>query len=413
MSQQPRCFLFLQGPLSPLYARIANRLEQAGHRVLRVNLCIGDAMDWRRPGAINYRGRIADWPAYIDELLATHDVTDLILHGDRRIYHRIAAEKAREHGIQVIVTELGYLRPDWMTIELDGTSADSHFPRDPETIRRIASEVPGIDFSPRFSNRFSKVALPDVTYNLANSLLWFLYPHYQRHTIYFPPVEYAAWIVRLLTQRSRSRRAGRDTDELINKRTPFFLVPMQLQGDFQIRDRSPFAGIAQALEMVMASFAMHAPADALLAFKSHPLDNGLENWSGLVATLGRRYKLEARIRFLDGGRLDRLFNHALGVITVNSSAGLEGLLAGCPVKVLAPAIYDVAGMTDQRPLDRFWTSPQKPDTYLVNQFVLALAATVQVRGTIYTDDGLEAAVDQMTRRILKNAINIPFDAAAG
>ncbi|MEZ5586131.1 MAG: capsular biosynthesis protein [Sedimenticolaceae bacterium] len=409
MPPPQRCFLFLQGPLSPLYARIAGELEQHGHTVLRINLCIGDALHWPRPGASGFRGRVAEWPAFIDRYLVERGVTDLILHGDRRIYHRIAAEKARTHGIQVIATELGYLRPDWMTIELDATSAGSHFPRDPEEIRCLAEQAPRPDFAPRFANSFARVAVPDVIYNLANSLLWFAYPHYQRHTIYFPPLEYAAWLLRLLSRRTRDRRANRGTEALIGTHTPFFIVPLQLEGDFQIRDRSPFKGIGEALELIMKSFAEHAPGDTHLVLKTHPLDNGLERWPRLVARLSAKYRLDARVTLFDGGRLDRLIAHAEGLVTINSSAGLEALLAGCPVKVLAPAIYDIEGMTDQAALDRYWSAPAKPDMTLVEAFVCALAITVQVRGTLYADDGLDMAVTQMARRILANAINTPFD----
>ena len=411
MSHKQRRFLFLQGPLSPLYARIADRLAMQGHVVVRINLCAGDVLQWRRPGAVSFRGHLEEWPAFISQFLEDRDITDLILHGDRRAYHRIAGEKARERGVQVIATELGYLRPDWMTIERDATAAGSHFPRDAAAIGRLAQDMPTPDFRPLFSSSFSKVAIPDIAYNLTNTLLWFLYPHYQRHTIYFPPVEYSAWLVRLITKGNRERKAMHATNELLSKNGQYFLVPLQLEGDFQIRDRSPFDGIGQALDTIMASFAHHAPADMQLVLKTHPLDNGLERWPRLIAELAARYQLGQRVIFLDGGQLDRLIAHAAGVVTVNSSAGLEALLSDCPVKVLAPAIYDVEGMTDQSPLDRFWSAPTRPDRQLVEQFVRALAATVQVRGTIYADDGLEMAVTQMSERILNNAINAPYPPA--
>ena len=206
-TQKRRRFLFLQGPLSPLYARMADLLEHRGHQTMRINFCVGDALDWRRRGAVNYRGRVAEWPAFIDRFLERHSVTDLILHGDRRVYHRIAGDIARRRDVQVIATELGYLRPDWMTIERDATAGGSHFPRDRGEIRRLADASPEIDFTPAFSGHFRKVAIPDVVYNMANTIFWFLYPHYQRHTIYFPPLDYAAWLVRLATQRARQRRA--------------------------------------------------------------------------------------------------------------------------------------------------------------------------------------------------------------
>ena len=65
-------------------------------------------------------------------MLERHQITDLVLHGDRRPYHIIAAEEARARGIAVIATDLGYVRPDWLTLEYDGMTTYSRFPRDPD-----------------------------------------------------------------------------------------------------------------------------------------------------------------------------------------------------------------------------------------------------------------------------------------
>ena len=275
-SPQPRSFLFLQGPLSPLYRRLADALEGHGHAVCRVNLCFGDWLHWRRAGAVSYRGKIEDWPDVVAGIVHARGITDVILHGDQRPYHKAAAMAARAAGARIIVTELGYLRPDWMTLERDATAAGSHFPRDPEGIRRLAARCSQPDLAPRFKASFWRVAVPDVVYNLSSTLLWFLYPHFRRHTIYFPPVEYAAWIGRLLTQSRRDARARSVVDRVVAERRATFVLPLQLEGDFQIRAHSPFAGQAQGLDHIVGSFATHAPSGSMLLIKSHPLDNGLE-----------------------------------------------------------------------------------------------------------------------------------------
>ena len=88
-----RTFLFLQGPISPFFARIADGLEDRGHRALRVNLCFGDKLFWRRPGALNYRGTLEAWPDFITELMDREGITDLILLGGQRDYHRAAPQE--------------------------------------------------------------------------------------------------------------------------------------------------------------------------------------------------------------------------------------------------------------------------------------------------------------------------------
>ena len=397
-----RSFLLLQGPLSPLYARIADRLEAAGHAVSRINLCIGDRLHWRRRGAVDFRGRLDAFGDFVARHMAAHGVTDIVLHGECRAYHVIAADVARRDRRRVFVTELGYRRPDWMTVDRDGTAAASSFPRDPEAIVRLAAQAGPVDRTPRHPSHFSWVAVPDVVYNLANTLLWFLYPHYRRHTIDWPPLEYAAWGVRLATARARNRHAERTLAPLRGSDRPFFVLPMQLEGDFQIRARSPFKGQREALDAIVQSFAAHAPADAALVIKTHPLDNGLIGWRRAIEDVGARYQVTDRLHFVDGGKLQNMLARAQGVVTINSSAGLEAILMGIAVKTLAPALYDVRGLTHQGGLDAFWIAQERPDATLAAKFVQALAGSVLVRGTIYSREGLDAAVRNVADAILTN-----------
>lgn len=402
-----RSFLFLQGPLSPLYRRLADVFEQRGHAVCRINLCFGDWLHWRRTGARNFRGRTEDWPAFVAGVLRERGVTDVVLHGDQRPYHAAAAAEARHAGARVIVTELGYMRPDWMTLELDGTGAASHFPRTAEAIRQLAARCPAPDLTPRYPSHFARVAVPDVVYNMASTLLWFLYPHFRRHTIYFPPREYLAWLVRLTTTARRDRNANAAAQAVMDLRQPFFVLPLQLEGDFQIRAHSPFGGQAASLDHVIGSFSRHAARASRLLIKSHPLDNGLERWGRTIERIAESHGVAGRVRFLDGGRLAELWPGAAGLVTINSSAGLEAILARVPVKSLGPAIYDLPGLTHQGNLDDFWMAPTPPEAQLARDFMRALTGSVQVRGTLYSRDGLDAAVANMAERILDEAHRLP------
>jgi capsular polysaccharide export protein len=400
-----RSFLILQGPLSLLYRRLADRLAEDGHAVHRIHLCAGDALLWGRGGTW-YRGRIADWPGFVERTIAERGITDVLLHGERRLYHRIAASVARRMGVRVIVTELGYLRPGWLTVEADGTGAASRFPACPETIRRLAGAAP----APRASGpletaeagRFAIMAAYDMAYNLANTMLWVLAPHYRRHTLYYPPLEYAAWAVRLLTARRRERQAASCLGSM--RAGQFHVFALQLEGDFQVRHRSPRGSMLAAIEEVLRSFAAHAPADLSLLMKAHPLDNGLEAWRRRWPKLVRAYALEERVQLIDGGGLRRCIEGAAGLVTLNSTAGIEALGAGVPVKTLAPALYDVPGLTHQGDLASFWRAPRRPDPDLVAAFRAALAVTVQVPGSLYGRDGLAAAVEGLAQHIATGGV---------
>ncbi|MDX2266424.1 MAG: capsular biosynthesis protein [Hyphomicrobiales bacterium] len=401
-----RSFIFLQGPLSPLYARLGADLKTRGASVLRVNFCPGDWLDWRGPDAASYRGRIADWPGAFDDLLRERAATDIVMHGERRLYHRIAAAVARRRGVRVMVTELGYVRPGFMTVEPNGTGAGSHFPDEAAAIRRIAASAPPAS-APPDRTEFWRVALPDVIYNMVNSLAWPLYPRYRRHTIYYPPLEYLAWGVRLATGPRRDAEAAAALRSLQTRGGPFFVLAMQLEGDYQIRHRSPFRSLSEVVDAVLASFAEHAPQNAALCVKAHPLDNGLDGWRGRLREASRRLNLERRIVLIDGGSLGAALTGAAGLVTVNSSAGLEALEARAPVKTLAPAIYDVPGLTHRGPLSSFWRAPEPPCPALFADFKRALVAATQTPGSIYSQEGLHRAVASIAERLWTAPLSKP------
>ncbi|WP_198926484.1 hypothetical protein, partial [Acidithiobacillus thiooxidans] len=112
--------------------------------------------------------------------MRTQDVSDLVLLGEHRRYHREAVDIALEMGVKVTVTDFGYIRPDWVTWERNGMSGSSLFPRDPAVIRAMAADAPEVDWQPRFFDNALAMARGDLLHNFANIFAIFLYPHYQR-----------------------------------------------------------------------------------------------------------------------------------------------------------------------------------------------------------------------------------------
>ena len=142
---QPKTFLFLQGHPSTFPRRLADALEAAGARVLRINFCFGDWVYWLGRPAVNYRGRFQDWDAFLERFIAREGVTDILYYGDCRPYHLVARDVAQRCGVRAIAYEFGYLRPDWLTLERGGMSTRSHFPTDPAEIMAIGARFDEAD----------------------------------------------------------------------------------------------------------------------------------------------------------------------------------------------------------------------------------------------------------------------------
>jgi capsular polysaccharide export protein len=194
------------------------------------------------------------------------------------------------------------------------------------------------------------------------------------------------------------------TAEAERGEAPFLLFALQLQADYQIRDNAPFDSLEAMIESVVASFARAAAPTRRLIVKLHPLDNGLFDWPAVVRRAAARHGLDSRVTPIDGGRLDALIRHADGVVVANSTVGLHAIRAGTPVAALGEAVYRMPGLTHEGPLDRFWETPAPVDASLARDFVRALAAVAQVRGSFYHPRGRREAATEIVRRIAAGGV---------
>lgn len=409
MSTSKPHFLFLQGEPTTFYKRVGDGLAALGCKVSRINFCAGDQFFWHGPNALNFRGTLSDWSDFFARFLNLNKVTDLFLCGEQRNYHKVAIEIAHSCGIRVTVTDLGYLRPDWITLELDGMNGSSHFPRDPEKIMELAKELPEIDMTVRYKSNLFKIELNYLIFELANFCLFFLFPYYRRtdnrtHLL----LNYLAGFRKFLLSKLRCSRATQRLRELKESGDPYFVFPLQLEHDYSIISYSPFSDLEEPIRLVIKSFAENAGTNTRLVFKTHPLDTGIKNWEQLILHFAAQKGVSSRIDFFDGGDLIEMIVGAQGMITVNSTAGIRALQMGCPVMVLGDAIYDIDGMTERGALDLYWQRPLKPCPELVDAFVRAMAHTILLRGVFFNEPGMSAAVAETVRRLHGNKVGLPL-----
>ena len=413
MSEPRRTILFLQGPISPFFKRVGERIASLapGVRTLRVNLNFGDWLFWHGADAINYRGSFKAWPDFIDALILREGVTDVVMLGEQRPYHKAAAAAARARGTRVIATDFGYLRPDWIAFELDGLTGASRIPRAAAQVRAHAAGTRKPDLTPQFTDRFWPQARMDMAYHLSAWLLWFLFPGYKTHQPDHPVLTYLGSGLRILLQKRRARAATRAIAAAEQSAGPVFIFPMQMEKDFSIRAYSPYRELRTPICEVVMSFAAFAPEDATLIIKIHPGDPGLRPWRRIVASIASDARVADRVKFIDGGDLGRLIRASAGVVVINSTVGMLALEKGRPTLTLGQAVYNVDGMTASCTLDAFWQNPPTPDAALVGDFIKVITSTFMLRGTFYCDPGMTAGANAAARRLIDKSVNQPLMAA--
>jgi capsular polysaccharide export protein len=389
---EKRCFLLLQGVCSPLFARLGDRLRAEGHRVARVNFNAGDVACWGTRSAWSFRGSLERLPAFLEEHGRRIGVTDQILFGDCRPVHREAIAWARERGIRTHVFEEGYFRPFWVTLERGGVNARSALPRDPGWFKSVGVRLPDAGDGEPFPSPFRVRAWHDVLYHLAGTVNPLTFPGYRTHAPVSAPVEYSGYVRRFMRLARIERREQQRVQRLAEGAADFFLLPLQLNGDAQIREHSRFRDMGDVIEVVMRSFAQHAPGDMRLVIKNHPLDMGLVDYARIIRGLERRFGLEGRTDYLEAGDLMMLLRRARGVITVNSTVGAAALGVGVATLTLSDPIYNMPGLTFRGSLDEFWRHPTPPDAQLFRCFRNTVIHGTQINGGLYTRRGIQLTI---------------------
>jgi capsular polysaccharide export protein len=399
MSSVPprRVFVFLQGPPGPLLQRLAAVLSSRGNTVHRINISAGDRVDWQG-SATNFRGVFSDWPAFFDDFLRRNSVTDVLLFGDCRPYHKTARGIAALRGICTHVLEEGYLRPHWMTLEQEGVNAHSRLRRDKEWFLEQARHLPAEPELPPITASFRRRMRDSAKYYTALYLAspW-TFPHYRTHRTASALSEAIGWSWKYLVGRRRQRQAEHTIDQTGEKR--FFLLPLQLSGDYQIRSHSPFPDMPAATAFVLNSFASHAPSGTHLLIKAHPLDCSVFPWSRFIRQRARKLGVADRVHYIDGGNLEDLAAAATGMICVNSTSATLALQADRPVFVLGEAIYKITGLTFGGHLDEFWIDPPPPEPELYSAFRRVLVERCLVRGGLASESAVETLVENMAGRL--------------
>ncbi len=387
-----RKFLFLQGVNSLFFPALADRLRADGHRVFKINFNVGDRIYWGTRSAWSFRGALDTLPDFLREKVLQHGITDIVLFGDRRPIHRPAVAMARQRGLRLHVFEEGYFRPNWVTLERDGVNAGSHLPRDAEWYRRVGARLPDYGQGESFASTLGSRARYDMIYHAFNFWNPLFYPRYRTHRPLISAIEYLGWGKRFSLMPWYRARDRKTIAALMGGTQPFFMLPLQLDSDAQIRDHSPFNNMAEVIELVLTSFAHNAPRDARLVIKNHPLDTGFVNFRGIIKRLAAQNALSGRVDYLETGDLDILLTRASGLVTVNSTVGLSSLTFDCPTMTLSKPIYHLPGLTFAGSLDEFWKNGARPDAELFRRFRNTVIHATQINGGFYSQAGIAMAV---------------------
>lgn len=378
-----RKILIVQGDWEAGMSRLALDLKDAGHQVAKVIFCAPDLI-YRFKGIRThlFRKPLADFESWLRELVATEHYDTFFLYNHYRPYNQIAWSLAEEKGLACHVFELGLIRPNCVTVFSNKTQP---LPTMSEAWTQVLSglRTPKQAETPP---ELCQVSTPAKLFSFCTNFVLSritspLFPNFvdQREMKLGRHFKYG--LIHLWRFIERSRDCEFDSIFASELSGRYYAAPLQVHSDTQITQCSDFKSIEQFIKVVVRSFARFAPADTKLVFKVHPMDRGYKDYTDLIAGLDHRLG-GGRILYVDRVQLPTLLSHSRGVVNINSSVGISGLVHHAPVIALGKAVYDLPDLTFQGGLDAFWTQAQKPKNLQVKQFINLLLETSQGRGTL-------------------------------
>ncbi len=397
---QNRNFIFLQGPTSPFFCRLGDKLLSRGAKVYRVNFNMGDYVYWRGKPSFQFRKNVSYLPSWLEAKLIKYHITDIIMVGDTRPVNAPAVTLAKKHAIRLHVFEEGYLRPNFLTLEEDGINGFSPLPKDPGWFNDVGGKLPHLDDTKPIRTPVKLLALHEIGYHLPGLLNFIFYPGYKTHRPHISGIELLGWALRLSIMPWYERRDEKSIQALINRQAAYFLLPLQLDSDSQIQTHSQFSSMAEVIRFTMTSFAHHAPAKSILVIKNHPLDTGFTNFRRLIRRLEKELNIHNRTLYLESGHLPTLLDYCQGTIVVNSTVGTSALVHKCRTIALANPVYNIPGLTSCCTLDQFWCDQEQPNMPLFIKFRKTVQYTTQINGGFYSREGIEIGIESSIERLL-------------
>ncbi|MCL2914169.1 capsular biosynthesis protein [Shewanella corallii] len=381
--------VLLQGPLGPFFQTLGNHLINEGHQVYKICFNGGDECWPTDAKLVRYTAPIKYWSKYFSEFCSTHKIDAVLVYGDCRSYHALAAKVCTRMDIAFWALEEGYLRPDFVTMEQGGVNANSpHYPVR-ANLANYKADTPG-SYRVIVGKTFGARAWYASRYHINKFLGRVRYTHFVDHRPWGLVKEALSWVKGGLIKLRYKPRDKALLTHLQAHAGSVFLLPLQVSEDFQIRNHSNYRDVASVINEVVTSFARHSDPQDILLIKHHPMDRGFIDYQDQILRLVNALKVQNRVHYGYELPLPKVYPLLKGVVTVNSTVGFSALLHQVPVKCLGRALYHIKGLTSDVPLSRFWHEQAEVDMEVFENVRTAFLHETQLNGCYYKDMELTA-----------------------
>ena len=125
--------LFLMGPIGTFFVRLSNYLKKRKVKIFKIIFPLHE-FGYKRKDIVCFSGDIKEFKLFVKQLIIKNRIKHVFMYGNVLIPHKdtllVCAELKKEgYQIESHIFELGYLRPNYVTIEDRGVNYESDFIR--------------------------------------------------------------------------------------------------------------------------------------------------------------------------------------------------------------------------------------------------------------------------------------------
>ncbi|MDX1950524.1 MAG: capsular biosynthesis protein [Rickettsiales bacterium] len=390
MKDEKRKFLLLQGPMSYFFKELYLHLKNSNFEVTKICFNGGDLFLSAGIDTIKFTEKPSEFLNFLKILQLRNNFTDVVFYGDCRFYHLEAKKFFADKNVKFHIFEEGYFRPYWVTYENIGVNDCSDIPRNKEFYQNL-------EIYEENNHKFQKLK-PTLAKKILLTYIYYVFrvffektefKNYLPHRTSLPEIEANGWFKKLLTYKITNYKARKLQKKISKSGKKFFLVALQLCSDSQIQFHSDYADMRDFISKILEDFAKNSPSDIHLVFKSHPEENGVAGLEKFVKENAKKFNLQDRVIYIDGGNMPKFLDDMQGLIAINSTAAISALHHKKPVKIMGRALYNFEGLTSQKPLAEFWHTSEKPDEELFLKFKNYVMQKTQINGSFYSKEGVD------------------------
>ena len=373
--------LFLVGPIGTFFARLSNYLEKNNIRTYKISFPLYE-YGFPKSRLIKFNQDIYLFKNYLRKILINKEIKHIFMYGNVLIPHRqalVLVEELKKEEIYVNthIFELGYLRPNFVTLEDKGINYSSGFIKNREFYLKQNSYelLPIAEKHARF--RIRKIWKPISFIN--HSFKKYKIVH-KEHKLQPKPI-YIWYQIKGFFLKYYFRLSEYKIKKKCFFENRFIVVILQVSTDSQLSEGSDIKDNKKFIYKVIKDFAKANPSINLV-FKHHPRDRGYTNYWKLIEKFSREFGIYKKVFYIHDYFLSKLFQNpnCKGTVLINSTVGYQSLYHSIPVKALGITPYNIGGLADQRDLVSFFKNPSVVDRLLFNKFYKYLLEHSQING---------------------------------